>query len=97
MPTIEERQRYRQLAPNEKLEARISWLERKVVELLWALIGVASMLIGGSAAWFASEIMETRSLWLLAPVFVVAWLVCGWLLERRTFRGAPPHIDFIDP
>jgi hypothetical protein len=97
MPKIEELQRYAQLTPNEKIDARISWLERKMVEVLWLLCGVTSMLIGGFAAFCTSQFMDTRSMWLLAPVYFVAWLGSGWLLERRTFRGAPPHIDFIDP
>jgi bifunctional non-homologous end joining protein LigD len=31
-------QRFAQLAPHEKIEVRIAWLERKVVGLLWGMI-----------------------------------------------------------
>ncbi len=94
---MEEFEKFEQLSPVEKVEARISWLERKIVEVLWLLIGLAALLVGAMAAWFVGEAMEMRSMWLHAPVFLVAWGVTGWLLQRRTFRGAPPHIDFIDP
>jgi hypothetical protein len=82
---------------HEKIDARIAWLEQKMVEVLWLLISVSSMIVGGVIAWFASELLETRSLWLLAPVAITAWLLAGWLLQRNTFRGAPPHIDFLGP
>jgi cation transporter-like permease len=95
MSTMEKFKRYALLTEAEKVEARMSWLERKMVEVLWLLISLTSLVVGGVAAWLSSEFMETRSLWLLVPVFVVAWAVAAWLLQRTTFRGSPPHIDFI--
>jgi len=55
------------------------------------------LLVGALAAWITRETIGNRSLWLLIPVFVFTSLVVGWLLKRRTFTGAPPHIDLIDP
>jgi hypothetical protein len=97
MSRNEEWQQYRQLGPYEKIDSRIAWLEQKLVEVLWLLIGVTSILIGGLVTWFTGELLEAHSPWLLAPVFVIVWLVCGVLLKRMTFRGAPPHIQFLDP
>jgi hypothetical protein len=97
MHTRERAQRFAQLAPHEKIEVRIAWLERKVVGLLWGMIGLASMAVGFGAAYFVGELMETRSMWVLTPVGIIAWLVSGWVFQKREFRGAPPHIDYIDP
>ena len=83
-------QRFAQLAPHEKIEVRIAWLERKVVGLLWGMIGLASMAVGFGAAYFVGELMETRSMRVLAPVGIIAWLVSGWVFQKREFRGAPP-------
>jgi hypothetical protein len=97
MHTLEQAKRFGQLAPQEKIEIRIAWLERKVVSLLYAVIGLASIAVGGGMAWVAGELMETRSMLVLAPVGIVAWFLTGWMLQKREFRGAPPHIDYIDP
>jgi hypothetical protein len=94
---IERMKQFNQLSDAEKIEARLAWLEWKMVEVLWLLVSITSMLIGGVVAWVTSEYVGSRSLWLLIPVCLVAWLVVGWPLQRRTFRGAPPHIEFIDP
>ena len=68
-----------------------------MVDMLWLLISLTSLLVGAVAAWLTRETLGDRSLWLLIPVFVFTSLVVGWLLKRRTFTRAPPHIDFIDP
>ena len=94
---IERLREFDKLSETQKVEARIAWLEWKTVEVLWALINVTSMLAGGIAAWIISGIVGSRSLWLLVPVFLVVWLAAGSWVKRRTFRGAPPRIDFIDP
>jgi len=79
------------------MEARTSWLERKMVEVLWSLINLVAISIGAAAAWRVGEAIEMRTAWLYAPVFLVVWGVAVWFLQRRIFRGAPPHIDYIDP
>jgi uncharacterized membrane protein YoaK (UPF0700 family) len=68
-----------------------------MVDMLWLLISLTSLLVGAVAAWLTRETLGDRSLWLLIPVFVFTSLVVGWLLKRRTFMRAPPHIDLIDP
>jgi hypothetical protein len=97
MRTMEEFYKFEQLSPAEKIEARISWLERKMVEVLWFLINITALLAGAMAAWLVGDAMEMQSVWLYAPVGLVVWGVAGWRLQRTAFRGAPPHVDFIDP
>ena len=80
-----------------KIEARLSWLEWKMVDMLWLLISLASLLVGAVAAWLTRETIGNRSLWLLIPVFAFTSLMVGWLLKRRTFTGVPPRIELIDP
>jgi hypothetical protein len=87
---------FEQLSRTEKTEARILWLERKLVGILWLLISLTSVAVGAFAAWFVGEVMEKRTIWLYAPVALVAWVVAGWLLKRSIFRGAPPHIEYLD-
>ena|SRR6185503_11762150 len=94
---IERLKEFDELSDAQKIEARIAWLEWKMVEILWLLISATSMLTAAGVAWGAGEIVGNRSLWLLAPVFLSSFAVAGWWLQRRTFRGSPPHIDFIDP
>jgi len=93
---IERSRDFDELSDAEKIEARLYWLEWKMVEVLWALISIVSMVAGALVAWFISEIMGNRSLWLLFPVWLFTWMIVGWRLQRQIFRGAPPHIDFID-
>jgi hypothetical protein len=97
MPTIDEFKKFDRLAPADKIEARISWLERKIVEILWLVIGLTALAMGALAAWLVRDAMEMHSMWVYGPVAAAVWGVTGWLLKRRAFRGAPPHIDFIDP
>jgi hypothetical protein len=82
---IERLREFDKLSNAEQVEARIAWLEWKMVEVLWLAISVSSFLAGGGSPW------------LLVPVFLLVWLVAGWRLERHTFRGAPPRINFVDP
>jgi hypothetical protein len=48
---IERLREFNKLSETEKVEARIAWLEWKMVEVLWFLVGVTSMLAGGAIAW----------------------------------------------
>jgi hypothetical protein len=88
---------FAKLPDRVKIEARLSWLEWTMLDMLWLLISLTSLLVGSIAAWLTGETIGNRSLWLLVPVFVVTSLMVGWLLKRRTFTGAPPHIELIDP
>ncbi len=88
---------FAKLPDRVKIEARLSWLEWTMVDMLWLLISLTSLLVGAVAAWLTRETIGNRSLWLVIAVFVLTSLVAGWLLKRRTFTGAPPHIDLIDP
>ena len=58
------------LSDAERIEARLSWLERKMVEILWLLISTTSAVARALAAWLVSEGFASRSSWLLAHVFV---------------------------
>jgi uncharacterized membrane protein YoaK (UPF0700 family) len=88
---------FAKLPDRVKIEARLSWLEWKMLDMLWLLISLTSLLVGAIAAWLTEETIGNRSLWLLIPVFVFTSLMVGWLLKRRTFTGAPPRIELIDP
>jgi uncharacterized membrane protein len=73
---------------------RIAWLERKMVRLLWALTSVVSLFAG----WLVSHAVFGDSPgWLKVGVFVAIWLVVGWILIRMELKGAPEHIEYIDP
>ena len=61
------------LSDAEQIEARLSWLEWKMVEVLWGLISLSSMMFSAVVAWIASETFGTRSFWLLIPVFFICF------------------------
>ena len=86
---------FERMTDPEKIDARLAWLEHRTVEVLWALISLTSMLLGGVVVWIAYQ--ETQSFWIAAPIGLVALLGSSWLVHRRAFRSAPPHIHFIDP
>lgn len=92
---ITDLQEYERLSEEEKIKARLGWLEQKAVEVLWALISLSSMLMGAAIAWVAYK--ETQSYWIAAALGLVAFCGAAWFAKRRAFRNAPPHIDFIDP
>jgi hypothetical protein len=94
---LDKYEKFANLSDAEKTEARLAWLEWKMVEVLWLLVSLTSALSAALITWFISEMIGSQSPWFRAPVFVFAWLMIGLLLQRRTFRGAPPHIDLIDP
>jgi hypothetical protein len=76
------------------LERRVAWLEYKVVRLVWGLIALASLMIGYVA--YTATVGFLGS-WIAFDLAIVVWLIAGWRLERMEFRGAPDHIEFIDP
>jgi hypothetical protein len=76
------------------LERRIAWLERKVVRVLWTIIGIISFMAG----FFTYRAAVEPSEGLIAFGCAAAvWLTVGWYLHRLEFKGAPEHIEFIDP
>jgi hypothetical protein len=81
------------MIPN--LIERVAWLERKVVELLYALIGVCAMFAG----WVvAGLLVGPPSLqWEWQIVFVVSAGLVGLVLHRTVFKGSPGHIEYIAP
>jgi uncharacterized membrane protein len=73
---------------------RLAWLEHKMVQVLWTIVSVSSALIG----WLvANTTMEHRYGVSWFAVFVVTWIGVGFVMQRATFKGAPTHIQFIDP
>jgi hypothetical protein len=77
----------------EKLNERVAWLERKMVRVLWLLISATS-------AFLAFVIAYTIDKSLGWPAIIVAagiWFTAGLILQRQEFKGAPKHIQFIDP
>jgi hypothetical protein len=75
------------LSDSEKVAARLAWLERKTVEVLWLIVGVIAMLAGILVASIASDVSGSQSFWLKVPVFLFAWLIVGWWSQRRIFEG----------
>jgi hypothetical protein len=76
-------------------QQRLLWLERKVTELLWAAIIAGAVFIGWLTAYIvATYLMVDAPEWLTFGVFIVGWLVGGFILQRHTFRGAPKHIQY---
>ena len=97
---IERLKEFNELSDAEKIEAQIAWLEKKIVEVLWAQIGAGSALVGGFVAWAVRELVGSHLSWAVAAAFVLAWLASAWWLHRYYFRKAPlppPHTDFIGP
>lgn len=76
------------------LDQRIAWLEFKMVQLLWGLIGVGSL----GAGWLTYFLtVDHVGGWGAFGFAVVAWTFVGWYLKRIEFRRAPAHIKLIDP
>jgi hypothetical protein len=78
---------FAKLPDRVKIEARLSWLEWKMLDMLWLLISLTSLLVGAIAAWLTGETIGNRSLWLLIPVFVSprSWL--DGCLSEEPSRG----------
>jgi hypothetical protein len=76
------------------LEQRIAWLELEMVRLLWATIGGVSLLAGGLAFTLTVDTFGGLGAFGFA---VGVWLIVGWYLRRHEFRGAPAHVERMDP
>jgi hypothetical protein len=97
MSRWKDHEKFAQLSDAEKIEARISWLEQKMVEVLWFVIQLSSLIFGAIAAFVVRNTLDTESIWLYGPPAVVAWIMSAWLVRRKAFRDAPPRIGFLDP
>ena len=53
---------FAELPDRVKIEARLSWLEWKMLDMLWLLISLTSLLVGAIAAWLTRETIGNRSL-----------------------------------
>lgn len=76
-----------------QLKERVSWLERKMVRVLWLLISATS----GFAGFMAAYTIDKSLGWPSILVAIGIWLAVGLILQRQEFKGAPKHIQFIDP
>ena len=73
---------------------RVAWLERKMVRIMRTLISADSLFVG----WvIPTAIFGDSYGWERAVVFVTTWVVLGFILGRIEFKGAPKHIEYIDP
>jgi uncharacterized membrane protein YoaK (UPF0700 family) len=68
---IERMQEFDRLSDMQKIEARISWLEWKMVGLVRFLISATSMIAGSVVAWLIGDFVGSKSAWLLVPVFLI--------------------------
>ena len=93
---LKRHQEFNSLSEEQKIEVRLGWLEWKTVQLLWALTTLQSALIAAVAGWITHSMVGYEP-WIVLPVGLVTFLVAGWWGTRHAFKGAPPHIDFIDP
>jgi membrane protein YdbS with pleckstrin-like domain len=79
--------------PNE----RLAWLERKMVQVLYLLINAGSWLLSWQAANLIMGEKSGWSSWSWGIVFVVTFFLVFFILQRYVFKGAPKHVDLIDP
>ena len=77
----------------DKLNERVAWLERKKVRVLWLLVSVTSAFAGFVVAYTIDKSYG----WPSIVVGIGIWLTLGVIISRQEFRGAPRHIEFIDP
>jgi hypothetical protein len=76
-----------------KLKQRIDWLERKMVRVLWLLVSVTS----GAFAFVVASSFKSYLGWASLLLGFGLWIALGLILQRQEFKGAPGHIEFIDP
>jgi hypothetical protein len=81
-----------------KILLRVSWLEGKMVRLVWTL----SQIIGGLCAWVVANAVAS---FFDAPPYGIIWLSVailsyfgiGITAANLELRGAPSHVKDIDP
>jgi len=77
----------------DKLNERVAWLERKMVRVLWLLASVTSAFAGFVVAYTIDKSYG----WPAIIVGLGTWITLGIFLSRHELKGAPKHIEFIDP
>jgi hypothetical protein len=77
----------------DRLNERVAWLERKMVRVLWLLVSATSAGVAGVVTYNIDKSFG----WPSVLVGVGIWLALGLILQRMEFKGAPAHIQFIDP
>ncbi len=77
----------------DKLSERVAWLERKMVRVLWLLVSVTSAFAGFVVAYTIDKSFG----WPSILVAIGIWITASFVLQRQEFKGAPKHIEFIDP
>ena len=76
-----------------QLDDRVAWLERKMVRVLWLLVSVTSAF----AAFVVAYTIDKSFGWPSIVVAIGIWITASFILQRQEFKGAPKHIQFIDP
>jgi len=76
-----------------QLDDRVAWLERKMVRVLWLLVSVTSAFAGLVVAYTIDKSFG----WPSIVVAIGIWITASFILQRQEFKGAPKHIQFIDP
>ena len=76
-----------------QLNERVAWLERKMVRVLWLLVSVISAFAGFVVAYNIDKSLG----WPSIIVAVGIWITLIFIVQRQEFKGAPKHIEFIDP
>lgn len=77
----------------DELNERVAWLERKMVRVLWLLISATSGFVGFIVAYTIDKAFG----WPSIAIAVGVWVTVGLIMQRQEFKGAPKHIQFIDP
>jgi len=77
----------------DQLNERVAWLERKMVRVLWLLVSIVSAFAGFVVAYTIDNSLGPGSI----IIGIGIWLTVGFILQRQEFKGAPQHIQFIDP
>ncbi len=78
---------------HDEISQRVAWLERKMVRVLWGLISLTSAGVG----WLVATVTVAEHGWAWTGLFIATWLAVGFIIQRHEFKGAPPHIKFIEP
>jgi hypothetical protein len=77
----------------DQLNERVAWLERKMVRVLWLLVSIISAVAGFVVAYTIDKSFGSGSI----VIGIGIWITVGFILQRQEFKGAPKHIQFIDP
>jgi len=78
----------------KQIYQRIAWLERKMVRVIWALTSAVSLFAGGLVS---HAVFGDSPEWVKVGVFVAICFVANWVFIRMELKGAPEHIEYIDP